>query len=166
MKKVIIAGSHRIDGDTKQIVDQLQFYSNWDLIHLHEYLIGHFDYEHRNRMDDFLPLMEKIINHYDVLVFVTPVYWYAMSGMMKVFFDRITDLLTIEKDLGRKLRGKKMAVVSCSNGNHLGEHFWLPFEYSAKYLGMDYLGSLHTTVKETTSEDLRTFVQKIENKAN
>jgi multimeric flavodoxin WrbA len=44
---------------------------------------------------------------------VTPVYWYTMSGIMKVFFDRFSDLLRIEKDLGRKLRGKSMAVISC-----------------------------------------------------
>ncbi|MCP4458779.1 MAG: NAD(P)H-dependent oxidoreductase [Cytophagales bacterium] len=37
----------------------------------------------------------------------TPVYWYSMSGIMKVFLDRIYDVLTIEKELGRKLHGKK-----------------------------------------------------------
>ena len=56
--------------------------------------------------------MKTIISKYDTIIFATPVYWYSMSGILKVFIDRITDLLTIEKELGRKLRGKKMAVVS------------------------------------------------------
>ncbi len=51
--------------------------------------------------------MNDIVDKYDVLIFATPVYWYSMSGIMKVFFDRITDLLTIKKDIGRKLKGKK-----------------------------------------------------------
>lgn len=92
----------------------------------------------------FLPLMQKIIANYDTFIFATPVYWYSMSGIMKVFWDRMTDLITIEKDLGRQLRGKNMAVLSCSNGNNLGENFWLPFTESADYLGMHYLGNLHT----------------------
>ena len=60
---------------------------------------------------------------------------------MKVFFDRITDLLTIEKELGRTLLRKKMAVICCSNGENLGEHFWLPFSETAKFLGMEYVGN-------------------------
>jgi hypothetical protein len=67
---------------------------------------------------------------------------------MKVFFDRITDLLTIEKDLGRQLRGKSMATLSCSVGNHLGDLFWLPFSETAKYLGMNYIGNLHIVIDE------------------
>ncbi len=66
-----------------------------------------------------------------------------MSGLMKAFFDRCTDLLTIEQPLGRQFRGKKMAVISSSNGNHLGEQFWLPFQHTANYLGMEYWGHAH-----------------------
>ena len=71
-----------------------------------------------------------------------------MSGIMKVFFDRLTDLLTIKKELARKLRGKKMAVISCSNGENLGEYFWLPFSESAQYLGIEYIGNTHTIAGE------------------
>src|SRR5690606_5501966 len=106
--------------------------------------ISHFDYEHLNRNDDFIKLIQTILNKYDVLIFATPVYWYAMSGIMKVFFDRLTDLLRIEKDTGRKLRNKYMAVLSCSNGDNLGDSFWLPFKKSAEYLGMFYIADLHT----------------------
>ncbi|MFW5760799.1 MAG: NAD(P)H-dependent oxidoreductase [Cyclobacteriaceae bacterium] len=67
------------------------------------------------------------MTNYDLLIFAAMVYWYSISGIMKVFFDRITDLLTIEKNLGRQLRGKYMAAISCCNGNNLEENFWLPF---------------------------------------
>jgi len=166
MNKLVILGSSRKDGDTKKVVDALIGFSKWDLIDLNDYSIGYYDYEHKNLDDDYLGLMRKIIANYDILIFATPVYWYSMSGIMKVFFDRITDLLDTEKDLGRKLRGKSMAALSCSVGDNLGEHFWLPFTETAKYLGMSYLGSLHTLANKIEIEELKNFIELINEKSN
>ena len=165
MKKVIILGSSRKDGDTAKMVNQLKEISKWDLINLNDYGFSYYDYDSQNRGDDYIHLMRKIIDHYHVLIFATPVYWYSMSGIMKVFFDRFTDLLTIEKELGRKLRGKCMAGLSCSIGNNLGESFWEPFSETAKYLGMNYLGHIHTITNKDETENLENFVEKI-NKPN
>lgn len=99
MKKVIISGSARNDGDTAALTDQLVEKTGWDLIRLNDFHFSYYDYQHQNRDDDFLSLMKQLIHGYDTIIFATPVYWYAMSGIMKVFFDRFTDLLTIEKDL-------------------------------------------------------------------
>jgi len=162
MKNVIITGSSRNDGDTKTLTNELIKKSNWDLIDLNDYNIGFYDYKHNYENDDYLMLMRKIIDKYDTLIFATPVYWYSMSGIMKVFFDRITDLLEIEKDLGRKLRGKNMAAISCSIGNNLGHIFWLPFSETADYLGMKYLGSLHTIAGEINELELDNFINQIE----
>ena len=85
-----------------------------------------------------------------------------MSGIMKVFFDRFTDLLTIEKELGRKLRGKKMAVMSCSIGENLGQIFWLLFSETAKYLGMEYIGNSHTITGENNELKITEFIKLIE----
>lgn len=160
-KKLIILGSSRKDGETRKTVDEIIKLSNWDLIDLNDYKIGYYDYEHKNLDDDYLPLMRKIIANYDVLIFATPVYWYSMSGIMKVFFDRITDLLDEEKDLGRKLRGKSMAAVSCSVGDNLGDNFWLPFSETSRYLGMNYLGNTHTVEGKDESDNLANFVAQI-----
>ncbi|MGC6526035.1 MAG: flavodoxin family protein [Flavobacteriaceae bacterium] len=164
MKKVLIVGSSRNDGDTTYLARLLIEKSEWDLINLNDYNFRYYDYSHENRNDDYLGLMKQIIEKYDTLVFVTPVYWYSMSGIMKIFFDRITDLLEIEKDLGRKLRGKNMAAISCSNGNNLGDSFWLPFSESANYLGMNYLGNMHTITSEQNESKLEEFIIKIEKK--
>lgn len=161
MKKVIIVGSSRNDGDTANLTKQLIEKSNWDLLNLNDYEFSYFDYKHENRNDDYLNLMKKIVEKYETLIFVTPVYWYSMSGIMKVFFDRFTDLLAIEKELGRKLRGKKMAVLSCSIGENLGEYFWLPFSETAKYLGMEYIGNLHTITGEENELKITEFIEQI-----
>lgn len=162
MAKLILLGSSRKDGTASAMAAALAQYSGWDLIDLNDYQFSYYDYEHRNREDDYLPLMRRIIANYDTFIFATPVYWYAMSGIMKVFFDRITDLLTIEKALGRQLRGKKMAAISCSVGNNLGEQFWRPFSETAAYLGMEYLGHLHTLEGEAEVEEIKAFVQAVE----
>jgi len=162
MRIVIILGSSRKGGETKKVVEELIRISGWDLIDLADYNILHFDYEYKNRNDDYIDLIKKIVDDYDILIFATPVYWYSMSGIMKVFFDRFTDLLTIEKELGRKLRRKKMGVISSSNGDNLGEYFWLPFSKTANYLGMKYLGNVHTITDQDNELKLSEFVKLIE----
>lgn len=151
-KTVIILGSSRSDGDTATVVQNLQKLSDFDCVDLRKYNISYYDYEHHNKTDDFIPLMRTIIEQYDTIIFASPVYWYTMSGILKVFFDRISDLLTIEKDLGRKLRGKGFAVLSCSLNSEVSEQFWHPFKSSAEYLGMSYLAQTHiNSLNDTVS---------------
>jgi hypothetical protein len=80
-----------------------------------------------------------------------------MSGILKVFFDRFSDLIRVEKETGRKLRGKKMAVISNSHDNKIESTFYIPFQKSAKYLGMEYIGEAHfnaDTPSQTQKLDL------------
>jgi len=147
-KTVILQGSSRSVGDTSKIVNYIAKANNFDIIDLNTKTIGHYDYDYKNADDDFIDVMTAIIENYDTIVFATPVYWYTMSGIMKAFFDRISDLIRIHKDLGRQLRGKNMAMISISNSNDLITGFNMPFVESASYLGMTYLGDIHAWVAE------------------
>lgn len=160
-KNVIIAGSSRKQGNTGNVIEVLRKYLDFDIIDLNDFNFSYYDYEHQNKEDDFLPLIRRIIDNYDNLIFVTPVYWYAMSGIMKTFFDRFTDLLDSEYELGRQLQQKSMAVISSSAGNHLGDHFWLPFIETAGYLGMNYIGHIHTIERIDNEVLLKEFGEKI-----
>lgn len=140
---VIIVGSSRKDGNTSRIVSDIANQYNIDVVNLSDYNFSYYDYESKNRNDDFFELAKGIIEKYDTLIFATPVYWYSMSGIMKVFFDRFSDLIRIEKETGRQLRGKNMAVISNSHDNELDYDFYIPFKKSAEYLGMIYLGKKH-----------------------
>ena len=142
-KKVIILGSSRKNGNTTKIVDEISKEHGIEVINLSDFNISYYDYESKNREDDFFPLIKGIIENYDTLIFATPVYWYNMSGIMKVFFDRFSDLIRIEKETGRKLRGKKIGVISNSHDDEIEESFYIPFKKSADYLGMEYLGHAH-----------------------
>ena len=152
-KKVIIVGSSRNNGNTTKIVDAIASQYDFDVVNLNDYQISYYDYENKNREDDFLPLIKSILEKYDTLVFATPVYWYSMSGVMKVFFDRLSDLIRIEKETGRLLRGKKAAVLSNSHDNEIDFDFYIPFRKSAEYLGMEYLGDKHFNADQFTTTD-------------
>jgi multimeric flavodoxin WrbA len=144
---VIIQASARSNGDTHLIVKELNKHNTFDVIDLKTKNVGHFEYDFSNADDDFLPMMEEIITKYDTIVFATPVYWYSMSGILKAFFDRISDLLHEKNELGRQLRGKKMAMISNNNYDDIKDGFNMPFKESANYLGMTYLGDIHTWVE-------------------
>ena len=146
-KKVIIKGSSRSDGNTTRIVNAIAKQEDITIIDLNDYNISYYDYESKNRDDDFLPLIRKIIDSYEIFIFATPIYWYSMSGVMKVFLDRFSDLITIEKETGRKLRGKKVAVLSNSPDKEIDYDFYMPFRKSSGYLGMEYLGHKHFDAK-------------------
>ena len=146
-RTVIIQASARSKGDTNTIVSELNKHSDFDVIDLKTKNVGHFEYDFANATDDFLPMMEEIIANYDTIVFATPVYWYSMSGILKAFFDRLSDLLDYKKELGRHLRGKKMGMMSTNNYDDLKDGFSMPFRESANYLGMTYLGDIHTWVE-------------------
>jgi len=88
-KTVIIQGSSRSGGDTNKIVNYMASKNTIDVIDLHNKNIGHYDYEYKNKDDDFIELITNIIKTYDTIIFATPIYWYSMSGVLKVFFDRI-----------------------------------------------------------------------------
>lgn len=159
MEILILQGSARKNGNTNKIVNYIQEKIECDFIDLKGYSISNYDYDTRNKNDDFLPLMREIVE-YDLIIFATPIYWYSMSGIMKTFFDRITDCLTIEKETGRKLRGKSMALVSCGSDEEIKDGFEMPFRESANYLGMTYKGSVHTWVEDEISEEVKQNLDK------
>lgn len=151
MKKgIILLGSSNSNGETAQVAQFLQQQTGFDLVDLQPLNIGHFDYEFNNQHDDFLPLLRRIVNNYDGIIFATPVYWYTMSGITKVFLDRLADVLQLENEraTGRELRGMQLAVISCGYDSTVKTGFAMPFIESAKYLGMTYVGDLHTYLQE------------------
>ncbi len=54
MKKVIISGSSRNDGDTNTLTTELIKKTNWDLIDLNDYNFGYYDYDQRTFYSIFI----------------------------------------------------------------------------------------------------------------
>ncbi len=139
-------------GNTRVIVDYyMNINKDTTLFDLNNYQIGYYDYDFKNATDDFMDLYINLLE-YDTLIFATPIYWYTMSAQMKTFFDRISDMLHGEnKPLGRLLRGKNMAAISCGSDSKIFEGFDMPFRESANYLGMYYEGHIHTWLEANGS---------------
>lgn len=142
-KTLIILGSSRSNGETRQMVDYLLSKIDAKLLDLKPLEISHYDYEHKNRNDIFSKMVVPKLLDAEKIIVATPVYWYSMSGIMKVFFDRLTDLITISKSQGRQLRGKSLGVISCASEDEIKDGFYMPFRESADYLGLSYLGNVH-----------------------
>lgn len=166
MNPVIIFGSSRSDGNTKQLVEVITEQVEIDKVYdLNDYNIGYFDYSFDYKNDDYLSLMEDILK-YDELIIVSPVYWYALSAQLKTFFDRFSDLLKSRKDLGYKLKGKKLYFISCGYDKQVYKGFETPVILTCKYLGMEYKGTFYISIQndkitKTIKEKIRKKLQKL-----
>ncbi len=166
-KGIILLGTARRGGNSFKIADYLNQSLHFQLIDLNDSRIYPFNYEHDYPKDDaFLLLVQEILAA-DVLIFVTPVYWYNVSTTMKLFMDRLTDLITICKQEGRALKGKSVFSVSCGPDPDMPSYFHEPFRLTAEYLDMQYHGFMHAWMdeKEPISEEviqrLNQFQEKI-----
>jgi multimeric flavodoxin WrbA len=148
-------GSSNSLGDTYKVCKSIVDEHKIKFQDLNELVIMPFDYDHDNRDDDFLGLMGHVLKTYDTIILATPVYWYSMSGIMKNFLDRFTDLLTIKKELGRELRGKSLLAISVSKSDDCPPEFPMPFEKSAEYLGMNWKGYAHFPVDDVDTSTMR-----------
>ncbi|RZK62460.1 MAG: NADPH-dependent oxidoreductase [Hymenobacter sp.] len=96
--------------------------------------------------DAFASLVQQLLAH-ETIVLATPVYWYAMSGLLKTFFDRLTDLTTFDKPLGRQLRGKRLFALCTGTDAALPPGFEVPFQRTARYFNMIVGNSLYYSQK-------------------
>ncbi|MBM4882829.1 NAD(P)H-dependent oxidoreductase [Vibrio parahaemolyticus] len=151
MNIAVILGTSKSDGYTRKLADSFVEQSGAKLFDLSNFNVSFYDYSHENKNDDFLPIIHELLS-FDHLVFASPVYWYSMSAQLKVFFDRLSDLLTIEKGLGRRLKGKSISVLSTGYNLELPDCFVQPFELTAKYMQLEFKGCEYLAIQ--TESDL------------
>jgi len=141
-KTAIILGTSRANGNTANVTNIVAQESNAVIFDISKYNILPFDYEHKNKHDDFISLIKEILT-YDKIILSSPIYWFSPSVQMKLFLDRLTDLITVEKDLGKQLKGKSTALISTSEAPDPESCFEDIFKHTFEYLGMNYKGMLH-----------------------
>jgi multimeric flavodoxin WrbA len=139
----LLSSSRRL-GNTGQLIDRIGLELNIEVVDLATQRVSSYDYDHLNRNDDFEPLMKRVLA-YEQIIFATPIYWYAVSPAMKVFLDRISDLLDVPDLLseGRRLRGKQAFLVCTSASTEPSAAFVDAFRETFGYLGMHFGGMVH-----------------------
>ncbi|MCQ6959461.1 flavodoxin family protein [Mucilaginibacter aquariorum] len=146
-RSLVILGSNRKNSLTEAITRKALQQTEFDMIDLLDHKIAHYNYDgHYPAGDEFEAIISKTLP-YNNIIFATPVYWYSMSGVMKVFFDRLTDLITIKKDLGRGLRGKSASMIAVGADTTIPDGFEVPFKHTAAYLGLQYKGCTYYPTK-------------------
>jgi multimeric flavodoxin WrbA len=136
---LVILGSARVDGETRKAIDIAFAPGTVELHALTQHHISGYDYTHTNA-DDGFGVVADAMHAADRIVFATPVYWYAMSAPLKLFFDRLADLTENRKAQGKALAGKQVWVIASGTEPELPEGFEIPFARTAAYFGMVYRG--------------------------
>ncbi len=167
MSHIVIFGSARNQGRTREAVDHVFKNHDFRFVDLKDLKIAHFDYHEENQNDDFIPLMEELVT-YDTIVLASPVYWYAISSYLKIFIDRWSELLSSRKDLARKLERKRLFVIcSFATDFPLGcASFESPIRQTCNYMNITYGGCYYkhpdtTYVRSLGFPDLEQFQAKL-----
>jgi multimeric flavodoxin WrbA len=152
---IALLGSSRRNGNTGQLLDRIATELNIEVVDLGQMRMSPYDYEHRNRGDDFEPLMKRVLE-FDHIIVGSPVYWYSVSPPVKVFLDRITDYLDIPEllDDGRRLRGKTGHIVCTSIYDSAPQSFLGALTATFEYLGMQIGGTVHANCSEGYSPSI------------
>lgn len=148
-RAIALFGSSRRRGNTGQLMDHIAAELDIEVVDLGQLRMSPYDYEHRNRGDDFEPLMKRILE-FDHIIVASPVYWYSVSPPVKVFLDRITDYLDVpelQQD-GRRLRGKTGHIVCTSIYDSAPTSFLGALTATFAYLGMHIGGAVHANCSE------------------
>lgn len=160
-KPIVILGSARTNSDTSKLLEIMFPEGAVKILNLLDYQLNPYNYAGLYPPDDqFLHLIESLLMHQKI-IFATPVYWYAMSGLLKTFFDRLTDLMTIRKDLGRLMAGKETFLVAVGAEEELPAGFEVPFALTSNYFKMQYKACYYCSTKTipTSSESHIKFVE-------
>jgi multimeric flavodoxin WrbA len=157
---LIIIGSSRKPSDTKSFVNDVFRNTPHKQLDLLDFKIIPYNYDGIYPADDFNKLAEEILQH-DTIIFATPVYWYAMSAVMKQVFDRFTDLVTIRKATGRLLKGKNIFLIAVGDNAEIPEGFEIPFKNTAEYLDMKYGGCIYFSTGHEANEDQKRSEKKL-----
>jgi multimeric flavodoxin WrbA len=145
-KILVILGSARKNSNTLKAIKRfmpLISAERHDFIDLIDKKIEPYQYEPTQPDGDDFHSIARSLLQYEVLVFATPVYWYSMSGQMKIFFDRLTELLYEYKSIGKALKGKKVYLIASGGNTELPEGFEIPFRHTAKYFDMEFVQSFY-----------------------
>lgn len=163
---LIILGSARKNSDTRFYVNFVFDGIQHTIIDLSDLKISMYNYEGDYKSDDDFNPLKNAMQQHSIIIFATPVYWYAMSAIMKNLFDRFTDISTIEKETGRKLKNKSVFLLAVGEEEKLPPGFEVPFQLTAEYFDMIYRGSIYFISKkrllnDKSKEDKIIFLEKI-----
>ncbi|UOQ46423.1 flavodoxin family protein [Halobacillus salinarum] len=118
-----LLGSSREEGNTEALVKQIMQGIDYTSITLSHHTIQPIS-DKRHSIEGFTPvhddyekILQEVLSH-DILIFATPIYWFGMSGQMKVFIDRWSQYLRDSRYHMKEELSKKTAYVVLTGGTN------------------------------------------------
>ncbi|MEB6269385.1 NAD(P)H-dependent oxidoreductase [Staphylococcus epidermidis] len=116
-------GSSRKDGNSMVALEYITNNIKYNFIYLYNSNIDKVQDNRHNEMsdthsDDYEEIINNVIKS-DIIIFLTPLYWYSMSASMKLFIDRWTETLRNSeiKDFKKNMSQKKYFIVIIGGDN-------------------------------------------------
>jgi multimeric flavodoxin WrbA len=145
---LVLYGSSRRHGNSEALADHLTRDLNCSRIYLAEEQILPIA-DKRHSPEGFSPVADDcdaIVGELmaaDAVVFATPLYWYGMSGQMKLFVDRWSQSLRDKRIAFKQaMAGKRVYVVIVGGDNPRFKALPLvqQFQYIFGFMGMEFGG--------------------------
>ena len=123
MKKLLtLYSSARATGNTFQLVNTFHQVMPTEICYLDKMHVEGYDYQYRNQNDDFNGLIEKMLEA-DIIIFASPVYWYAFTPAFKCFFDR-SHHFGATKTQGKKITRKSLLRICYLSTHHTSRQLY------------------------------------------
>lgn len=145
MKLIVLYGSVRRNGNSELLATEVLKGIKYTKRYLTDYRIEPIDDQRHTPegftnfgQDDYRSLIAEVLT-YDIVIYVTPLYWYGMSGIMKDFIDRFTESLRDPK-LQFKKRMQQMKHYVVIAGGDSPHEKGMPLVQQFAYI-FDFLGA-------------------------
>ena len=143
----VFYGSSRKDGNSELLANEVLKGLDFKSIRLQELLIDPIEDKRHSvegfsiKIDDYDQIIQQMLTSH-ILVFATPIYWYSMSGTMKMMFDRLSQAIrdTRYPHLKKHLQTTKIIVLAVGGDEpHIkGLPMIQQFHYIFDFLGMSF----------------------------
>lgn len=150
MQPLCIFGSSRPNGNSELLAERVIQGIPADRIYLRDAQLPHI-VDRRHDPDGFGPVSQEIeplyraLLSHDPLVFVTPLYWYGMSGLMKDFIDLWSHVSRDPRfNFKEAMRGKEayVVIVGGTGARRLALPLVQQFGLIFDFVGATYAGYL------------------------
>jgi len=147
MKIHVFLGSTRMNGNSEQLTKQVLEGIRYKSTRLNGLAIQPIQ-DKRHSLegfsiinDEYDVIINQILNS-NVIIFATPIYWYSMSGQMKIVIDRLSQAIRDERypQLGAHFKKIKSIVLATGGDDpHLkGLPMIQQFQYIFEFLGIHF----------------------------
>lgn len=149
MKIGVIYGGTRATGNAETLTERVIQGLPVEKIYLKDYHIKPINDERHTQdgfkevNDDYKAILDRVLDC-DILLFATPIYWFSMSGTMKLFIDRWSQTLKDVNypDFNKVMSAKKAYVIAVGGDNPLlkGLPLIQQFQYIFDFIGISFEG--------------------------